>query len=72
MHRFVIMRNGELETYTQWEDIPQVFEHVIEFAPTMPEPPHTEQQHQEMGQWNTRLQELVKRERDDASSNKNR
>ena len=56
MHRFVIMRNGELETYTQWEDIPQVFEHVIEFAPTMPEPPHTEQQHQEMGQWNTRLQ----------------
>jgi len=25
-----------------------------------------------MGQWNTRLQELVKRERDYASSNKNR
>ena len=63
MHRFVIMRNGELETYTHWEDIPQQFEHVIEFAPQMPEPPHTDEQHREMSQWNGRLQELVARER---------
>lgn len=63
MHRFVIMRNGELETYTHYEDIPQQFEHVIEFAPQMPEPPHTDEQHREMSQWNGRLQELVARER---------
>ena len=63
MHRFVIMRNGELETYTHYEDIPQQFEHVIEFAPQMPEPPHTDEQRREMSQWNGRLQELVARER---------
>lgn len=57
------MRNGELETYTHYEDIPQQFEHVIEFAPQMPEPPHTDEQHREMSQWNGRLQELVARER---------
>lgn len=66
------MKNGELETYTDFDSIPQQFEHVIEFAPTIPEPPHTPQQHQEMEQWNTRLQELVTRERSYASSNTNR
>jgi len=72
MHRFVIMVNGELETYTDYDSIPQEFDHVIEFAPHTPEPPHTDAQHHEMGLWNDRLQELVGREKDYASSNQNR
>jgi hypothetical protein len=60
MHRFVVMRNGELETYTEFEAIPRDFEHVIEFAPEIPPGPHTDQQHEEIEQWNDRLQELMR------------
>jgi len=65
----VVKRNGVLETYTEYEDIPLDFDHVIEFKPTVPEPPHTEEQHEEIEQWNNRLQDLMKRERENASSN---
>jgi hypothetical protein len=69
-HRFVILRRGVLETYTQYEDIPQDFEHVIEFIPDIPDGPHTDEQHEEIDQWNDRLQELMAIERSRyASSN---
>jgi len=38
-HRFVVMRCGRLETYTEFEDI---------------------QQHDEIDQWNDRLQQLMR------------
>lgn len=62
-HEFVIKRNGQLETYTDFKDIPLEFDHVIKFIPEVPPPPHTEEQHEEMEQWNSKLQELMKRER---------
>jgi hypothetical protein len=67
MHKFVIMVNGELNTYTEYEDIPETFDHVIEFSPEVPPPPHTEEQHDEIDKWNFRLQALMEKER--ASSN---
>jgi hypothetical protein len=70
MHKFVIIVDGELNTYTKYEDIPEDFDHVIEFKPEIPEPPHTEEQHEEIEQWNLRLQKLMEKER--ASSNKKR
>jgi hypothetical protein len=54
------MRRGKLETYTEFEDIPKDFEHVIEFAPEVPPGPHTDQQHDEIDQWNDRLQQLMR------------
>ena len=60
-HEFVILRNGLLETYTEYDTIPSEFDSVIKFAPQVPEPPHTEEQHEEMNQWNSRLQELMTR-----------
>jgi hypothetical protein len=66
----VIIVDGELNTYTKYEDIPEDFDHVIEFKPEIPEPPHTEEQHEEIEQWNLRLQNLMEKER--ASSNKKR
>jgi hypothetical protein len=45
MHRFVLMVNGELTTYTKFEDIPEHFDHVIEFVPNSPDGPHTHDQH---------------------------
>jgi hypothetical protein len=71
-HKFVIKKNGILETYHKYEDIPLDFEHIIEFLPEIPPGPHTEEQHEEIDSWNNRLKELLDRERKNASSNKNR
>jgi hypothetical protein len=56
------MVNGELTTYTKFEDIPEHFDHVIEFVPNIPDGPHTHEQHEEIEQWNIRLQELIAKE----------
>ena len=61
-HEFVVLLNGELKTYTKYEDIPERFDNVIRFIPEIPEPPHTHEQHKEIDSWNERLQELMKRE----------
>lgn len=63
MHRFVIMKNNELFTYTNFEDIPLDFDHVIEFNPEVPPEPHTEEQHEEIEQWPARLERLMEIER---------
>jgi hypothetical protein len=63
MHKFVIMVNGELITYNSYEDIPDDFDHVIEFVPEIPDGPHTEEQHEEIERWHDRLQELMQKER---------
>jgi|TARA_A200000159_G_scaffold160974_1_gene182013 hypothetical protein len=63
MHKFVIMKNNELFTYTNFEDIPSDFDHMIEFLPEIPPEPHTEEQHQEIQQWNGKLQQLMEIER---------
>jgi len=63
MAEFQFLINGELVTYDKYEDIPETFDHVIKFLPDMPPEPHTEEEHEEMAQWNIRLQELMEKER---------
>jgi hypothetical protein len=62
MHKFVIMVNRELITYSKYEDIPDHFDHVIEFVPEIPNGPHTHEQHEEIHLWNQRLQDLISKE----------
>lgn len=62
MHKFVLLVNGQLNTYTSWESLPDDFDHVIEFIPDIPDPPHTVEQHAEIDQWHDRLQSLVGKE----------
>ncbi len=62
MHRFVIMVNGELVTYNNYDDIPDEFDHVIEFVPDVPDGPHTHEQHEEIDQWTDKLRLLVEKE----------
>jgi hypothetical protein len=62
-HKFVILNNGVLETYTKYEDIPESFDNIIQFLPEIPEGPHTHDQHDEIEQWNDKLKELMKREK---------
>lgn len=56
------MVNSELVTYSKFEDIPEDFDHVIEFVPEIPEGPHIHEQHEEIEKWNSRLQELIAKE----------
>jgi hypothetical protein len=60
-HEFIIIRNGILETYTEYDEIPNDFDTVIKFKPDVPAPPHTHDQHEEIDQWPTKLAELMKR-----------
>ena len=70
-HEFVVLRNGILETYNKYEDIPEDFENLVKFLPEIPPGPHTKEQHEEMDSWNEKLRILLERERKNASSNKN-
>ena len=74
MASFKFVVNGEVVSYDRYEDIPNNFEHVIEFVPDLPEPEgvdeegnptgeHTDEQHDQMAEWNTRLQKLMEKER---------
>ena len=67
MHRFVVMIQGEKRTYHEFDHIPQRIDHVIEFRPEIPPPPHTEQQHQEIHSWADRFDEVMRRERASSS-----
>ena len=60
---YVIKKGGELITYTDYDDIPDTFEHVIKFIPDWPEPPHTQDDHDYMETFNDKLQLLMERER---------
>ena len=63
MAEFQFIINGELVLYDKYEDIQEDFEHVIRFIPDVPPEPHTEEDHEEMALWNTRLQKLMEKER---------
>ena len=63
MAEFQFIVDGELVAFDKYEDIPKEFEHVIKFIPDTPPEPHTEEDHEEMSLWNTRLQELMEKER---------
>ena len=60
---FIIRDNDKILEFTNYEDIPQSFDNVVSFEPTPPEPPHTEEEHEEMATYNDKLKELLKRER---------
>ena len=66
-----LLHNGSFVTYDDWEDVPEdlQFRNVIKFIPDYPEEPHTDEDHEYMETFNDKLQELMRRERTNASSN---
>ena len=66
----MIMKDDQLSEYTEYEQIPDQFDHVIEFAPEIPPGPHTNQQHEEIDQWQVKFERLMEIEY--ASSSKKR
>ena len=61
--RFVIREGNELLLYENYEDIPLVFDNIIEFLPDVPPGPHTKEQHEWIDKLGDKLDELLKRER---------
>ena len=59
--KFVVLKNKQLHTYTNYNDIPDDFEHLIEFKPDVLPEPHQGAEHEEIAEWGPRLQELVKK-----------
>lgn len=59
---FVILRDGVLETYTNYADIPMSFDNLISFIPDVPPPPHTEAEHDIIHKMEHLFQEVFARE----------
>ena len=66
----MIMLNDRLVEYDRYEDIPDEFDHVIEFLPEIPPEPHTHEQHEEIDSWHDKFLQLIRIE--NASSSKKR
>ena len=58
-HRFVVMIDGRLKIFEHYEDIPDKFDHVIEFVPEIPPGPHTDAQHEEIESWIPKFERLM-------------
>lgn len=58
-HRFVIRTGQQIQVFARYEDIPEEFDHVIEFSPEIPPPPHTPEQHDEIESWLSRFERLM-------------
>ena len=56
--KFVILVNGCLKTYFDYDEIPNKFESLVSFEPDVPTGPHTYEEHAEIEHWNYRLQRL--------------
>jgi len=60
--KFVILLNGELVTYTKYEDIPDKFDNLIEFKPDEPPSPHSHDDHEYLATFNDKFKQLMSRE----------
>lgn len=60
-HRFDIILNGKIQSYTEFESIPDEFEHLVAFLPEIPPPPHTAEQHAEIDTWQDKFNQLMRR-----------
>ena len=55
----MIMRGNILAEYDLYENIPDDFDHVIEFLPEIPSGPHTQEQHEEIDSWHDKFLRLM-------------
>jgi hypothetical protein len=62
-HEFIVLVDGSLKIYRNFEDIPPIIDNVISFKPEFSEGPHTDEQHEEIVEWKNKLKELMEREK---------
>ena len=61
--KFVIRDEDKLIEYDRCGDLPDEFDHLIKFEPTIPPTPHSINDHIAMSKWSEYLQELCSRQR---------
>ena len=61
--KFVIKNEGELIEFDRCGDLPDTFDHLIEFNPTPPPEPHSVAEHVAMSKYSEYLQIIASRER---------
>ena len=61
--KFVIKNEGELIEFDRCGDLPDTFDHLIEFNPTPPPEPHSVEEHIAMSNYSEYLQIIASRER---------
>jgi hypothetical protein len=67
-HKFVVLKDDVLLTFTDYDLIPAEFDHLIEFIPEIPPPPHTDQDHDEIDAWVGKFDRLMEIENARSSS----
>ena len=63
--KFKIFKNGKVEAYTDFNDIPQSFNHLIQCEFDIPKEPHTEEEHELIESFRPKMQELLGRQNGD-------
>lgn len=58
-HRFVVKINNDIMEFSQYEDVPAQFDHLLAFQPEIPPGPHTDEQHQEIEAWLPKFKKLM-------------
>ena len=53
--------DGSLGEADNWSGLPDAMEFLIRFAPTVPEQPHTQEEHDYMATFNGKLHEVLAR-----------
>ena len=59
--KFTILKDKRILKFTNFDDIPSSFQNLVSFEPDYPEPPHTDEQHDYIATFETKLQELLNR-----------
>ena len=60
---FKVMINGVVKTYNHWNKIPSSFDNMIMFNPDYEPGPHSKEQHEYYDSFNSKLKELMRREK---------
>ena len=60
--QFIVKIGTDLLEFSDYDDIPESFDNVIVFKPDYPEPPHTEEQHNYISTFESKLKQLMERE----------
>tara|TARA_B100000519_G_C13813462_1_gene236869 strand:- start:235 stop:441 length:207 start_codon:yes stop_codon:yes gene_type:complete len=58
---FIVKIGKKLFEYTNINDIPEKFDHLIKFVPTVPPEPHSEEEHKLINSFMIKFKEIQKR-----------
>ena len=58
---YIVKIGNKLFDYTNVDDIPKEFDHLIKFLPTLPSEPHTQADHDYINSFVPKMREIEKR-----------